>query len=450
MILQERALIVNRNEELRMFASLDERLKQTDVDVIDCLNNTNPDAKGEFLTDSSMMLPHNEYGNLNYEKIQNNLEMLSQMQAQLSSMDMSGKRRLLYNMIVEDNIRKNQFLYANCLVNQERERDGFADKSVELHREANRKLYGVVDEAVFGAIIHRKLSQINVSALNAAEAREYDELLSVFEPVDRFELDCFIPEEAVFNKFSWLMRSFFENVLRHVPQEKRMYKVQEVCDITNEILAEEFAISDSGWHALVEPHRATAATSNEKKLILYPGKRSRGDYSRDDVLAIIAHELGVHAMRTMPFAECKIASFSMGLPDYETFEEGVAKAVEQAVVGKYELSGLLHYVSLGVAGILNKNFRETFEIQVKLERLTGGVSESQCFDSVQRAFRGTGILPNNKDLVYFNGSNIVWKYIEEHINDPAYLLEQLFLSGKMDATNKDHQWLVYEMHNGGL
>lgn len=441
---------MNRNEERKMFTSLDERIKQTNVDVIHCLNNTNPDAKREFLADSSILVPRNEYGNLNYETIQKNIEILSQMQSQLSCMNMNEKHRLLYDMVVEDHIRKNQFLYANYHVNQSRSKDNLENEYVSLHKKINHELYGMVDETVFRAIMHSKLSKINVDALNAAEAAEYDELLSVFEPVNGVELDCFIPRESTFNEFSRLMRIFLENVIRHIPTEERAFKVQEVCDITNEILVEEFAISDSDWSALVEPDRVSAATSQEKRQILYPGKRSRGDYSGEDVLAIIAHELCVHAMRSIPYRECKMTSFSMGFPNYETFEEGIAKAVEQAVVGKYQMPGLLHYVSVGLAEILHKNFRETYEIQVKLEHLTGGVSESQCFDSVQRAFRGTGLLPNNKDLVYFNGSNTVWKYIEEHINDPLYLLEQLFLSGKTDATEEKHLWLVYEMRHGGL
>jgi hypothetical protein len=56
-----------------------------------------------------------------------------------------------------------------------------------------------------------------------------------------------------------------------------------------------------------------------------------------------------------------------------------------------------------------------------------------CFDAVQRAFRGTGELVNTKDLVYFNGSDIFWRYVENHI-DEQDMLESFFRYVKIDNT----------------
>ena len=75
---------------------------------------------------------------------------------------------------------------------------------------------------------------------------------------------------------------------------------------------------------------------------------------------------------------------------------------EQSINGEYEESGVVHYTSIGLACLRGKTFREVYDIQVRLCRLTKGVGPERCFDSVQRAFRGTGVLPNNKDLAYFD------------------------------------------------
>ena len=77
-------------------------------------------------------------------------------------------------------------------------------------------------------------------------------------------------------------------------------------------------------------------------------------------------------------------------------------------------------------------------------------SEDKVLTDVQRCFRGTGELPNNKDLAYYNGANQVWKYIEENIDDPELLMDHLFLSGKTIATDKSQERLVYETKVGGL
>ena len=71
----------------------------------------------------------------------------------------------------------------------------------------------------------------------------------------------------------------------------------------------------------------------------------------------------------------------------------------------------------------------------------------RCFDSVQRTFRGTGELPNHKDLVYYNGAGQVWRYIEEHLYEED-LMEKLFLSGKTSMNDKRHERMIYEMRTG--
>lgn len=114
------------------------------------------------------------------------------------------------------------------------------------------------------------------------------------------------------------------------------------------------------------------------------------------------------------------------------------------------LGGIDHYVNIGLAYFGGRNFREVFEIRWRMFYLgdkTKGHSTRErrekaqelAFAQTARAFRGTGYLPNCKDLVYFNGSTQVWQYIESLGGDYPRLREELFETGKTDVTNKMHR-----------
>ncbi|MBR2994592.1 DUF1704 domain-containing protein [Candidatus Saccharibacteria bacterium] len=187
------------------------------------------------------------------------------------------------------------------------------------------------------------------------------------------------------------------------------------------------------------------------------------DKMAEHELGTIAHELCTHAYRALVYEEHPIAAFSHELPGNEEIDEGIAKCCEQAVAGKYSDSGIEHYINIGLANFKGKNFREIFEIQQKLLYLQKckpdetpeakaarfHEKDSAIFSRTTRCFRGTGELPNNKDLVYYNGANRVWKYIEDHIDDPD-LLDSLFLSGKSDIFDPDQRRLVYESKVGKI
>ena len=104
---------------------------------------------------------------------------------------------------------------------------------------------------------------------------------------------------------------------------------------------------------------------------------------------------------------------------------------------------------IGLANFRQTNFRETFEIMKRLEHLTGGWNEGQLYDNLQRVYRGTGTLPNNKDLAYYNGNINAWKFIEKNINDPN-LFDRIFLSGKIDSEDSEQEYLSYEMKTGAM
>ena len=436
------------------WATLVNAMNETDIDVIDMLNNTNPDAKEEFLVDRALPKPQNSYGNMDIKRVKQNIDIIISLQKELELSELPEKKRIMAALVLENNLKRNRFVHANYLYNHS-ESDGRETAAGE-HKRANTALYGEPDADVFWSVLGEKLSAIPVGDLSKEDKIMYGELLEMIGPLHEVKGGIFRPQKATVDWFSYVVEQFYDGFLSHIPPGQQMFSIEEACAITNEIISSELERDMAagidrdlnGWRAVVIPAGAVASTNCEQKTIKFPGRRSRGAYTREELKSIIIHELGVHALRSLPYESCEIKAFSQGLPGYEVFEEGVAKAADQAVNHQYEDFGLLHYISIGLASLLGKNFREVYEIQLRIEHLTGGEPAGRCFDSVQRAFRGTGELPNHKDLVYYNGAVQVWKYIEEHLYDTE-LMERLFLNGKSSIIDKMHERMIYEAHVGG-
>lgn len=430
-------------------------LNETDVDVIEMLNNTNSEAKEEFLAGQELSKPHNSYGHMDICRVKQNIDEIIMLIEKMQLFEIPEKKRELAEMILENNLKRNRFVYANYLYNHATPE--VRQAAAGEHRSANIALYGEPDQEVFWAVLGEKLSAIPVDCLTQKDRTMYGELLEMIGPIHKVKGRIFRPGQETLDWFYYVVEQFYAGFLSHIPSGQQMFSIEEACAITNEIISAELGedmeadicVDSIGWKAEVVPDGAVASTECDRKIIRFPGKRSKGAYTGEELKSIIIHELGVHALRSLSYESCEIRAFSRGLPSYEAFEEGVAKAADQAINHQYGDLGLLHYISIGLASLLGKNFREVYEIQFRLEYLTGGEPAGRCFDSVQRAFRGTGELPNHKDLVYYNGAVQVWKYIEAHLYD-AELMDRLFLSGKSSMIDKRHERMVYEVRAGGI
>ncbi|MDE6203351.1 MAG: hypothetical protein K2G19_07730, partial [Lachnospiraceae bacterium] len=352
-----------------------EKMNETDISVIDMLDNTNPDAKDEFLTDKGLSKPKNEYGQLDINRVDQNIETIISLKRELELLEIPEKRRELAAQILEGNLKKNRFVRASYLYNHAPSDD--KTEAAEEHHKANIALYGEPDENVFWSVLAEKLSSIPAENLQGEDKIMYSEVLEMIGPLRGENCRIFRPQKETVEWFSDAIEIFFEGFLAHIPEGQQEFSIEEACVVTNEIIRSEFgqdaaagtcagdtcagtdadimakdadraaSLDTTGWKAVVIPSGAVASTDCEQKLIRFPGKRSRGAYTRKELKAIIIHELGVHALRSLPYESCGIKSFSLGIPGYEAFEEGVAKAAEQAVNRQYEDSGLLHYISIG-------------------------------------------------------------------------------------------------------
>ena len=428
--------------EKSKFEEIIDEIESTDVTVYERLNASNDkEAKQEFLENPDLIHPRNEYGNLKPEEVGENLQKLEAIEEEIASSWLTEKEGRLAEILINSNRAKNDFLLANYAYNTATTPEEKAG-AARWHKEANETLYGKPDEKVFLTLLSEKLNKI--SPRTPEEEEELSFLKEKIGPIPEDLPGRFKPKEETVQRFSEIVNDFFGGFLKHIPEKEELTSEEMVTTI-NEILEEEFGGMDTGYTAKVDEKAANASANHEERVIKFPEGKT---YTQDKAKALICHELGTHVMRAIPYMESDIEAFSKGMPGNETFDEGIAKCVEQAIKGKYEDSGIDHYINIGLANFRGKNFRDIYDIQISLKKLTR-MKNKTTLNAVQRCFRGTGELPNNKDLAYYNGANRVWQYIEEHIDDPE-LMDNLFLSGKANIQDKEQERLVYEMKTGGL
>ncbi len=429
----------------KTFDEISELISESDITVYERLNPTNTKAaKEEFLQNPEMTRPNYEYGNLRASEISKNFRYLEQAESKLNdSADLSDSRRRLLNYLVDDCRKKNDFLAANIAYNLAADPES-KQLMAEQHREANEALYGKIDENTFYALLKEKLTSVDYDGLSDDDKKVYSELLEDIGQIPEATSERFRPQPETIERFSELVNDFYGGFLGHIPEGKESFSSEDMVDIINEILKEE--IQDDTYHAKIDPNAGNASVKHEGKnrCIIFPEGKI---YTPERAKALIVHELGTHVMRAIPYVDHPVAAFSSGLPNNEEFDDGVAMAVEQAINGEYKDSGVSHYINIGLATFMGKNFREVYNIQCRLKQLTGEKTDA-VFNDVQRCFRGTGELPNNKDLIYYNGANRVWEFIEKHIDDPE-LFDELFLTGKINYQDPEQAQFAYENRTKG-
>ncbi|MBR6505246.1 DUF1704 domain-containing protein [Candidatus Saccharibacteria bacterium] len=427
------------------FGEIIDLVGSTNITVYERLNASNDSAaKAEFVANPEMEHPKNEYGNLDEEEVRRNLATLEQVEEKLEDSDLSEKRRRLVRLLADDCKTKNEFLAANIAYNAAETPEEKA-QAAEWHRQTNEELYGKPDEDTFYTLLREKIDSIDVANLSEEDRKIYDWLMAEIGPLPEKTGGRFKPKPETVQRFGEMVREFFGAFLKHIPEDRKSFTSEEVVDIINEIADTEFGGLNIKYRAVIDPKAANASTNHEERTLKFP---AGVEYSRKRAQGLIVHEFGTHMLRAVPYLGQEIQAFASELPGNETFDEGIAKCTEQAIDGKYADSGIDHYINIGLATFKGKNFREIYQIQMALKHLTGE-SDKTVLNAVQRCFRGTGELVNNKDLAYYNGANQVWQYIEEHIDDPE-LFDSLFLTGKANMANPAQEALSYEMRTSGI
>lgn len=282
------------------FEHLVSDIERADVTVYEKLNTTNAKAaREEFLSDSSLVHPNNIYGNLDQAEVFENLAKLDAAESELTEAGIPDKQKHYLDLIIDDYRRANDFLAANVAYNSATTPEEKAEAAA-YHREANEAYYGKADEDTFYALLQEKLDKIDLDKLRPEDKTTYESLLEAIGPIKTIERDRFKPQPETVARFSELIQAFFETPLSHIPKNQETFTPDEAASITNEILRDEFG-SNTAYHALVAPERANASVDHADRLIIFPGSRPKGDYTRKDLESIIVHELGTHVYRAMNY-----------------------------------------------------------------------------------------------------------------------------------------------------
>lgn len=426
------------------FDQVTEIISGCETDVINTLNSTRPEAQEEFLADSSLVKPRNVLGRLNAEELRAKLERLDEVEKGLADSSLSDKEQRVMKMAIDASRRNNAF----CLACAEY-RANPNEETAAAQKAANKALYGAPDYNTYQALMQGQLEVISKRELSEDEKTMHAKLLELLKGVKLIPAERYQPSPETVATFSALMREYMAPIVGNLPADQEKISVKEMVEKMHETIRGNVA-DDSEWDAEYQPTRTIANTNQHRKKIEMPGKRAAGDYTQLEALKIKSHEEGVHAMRGMPYEKAKIEMFRTGMPGYDAFEEGVAKAAEQAWEGKYEDANPERYIGIGLAIFEGMNFREVYEIQKRMMSLVAGKDQAKlAYSTTQRTFRGTDDLPNNKDMIYYNGNVKFWKYVECHLDDPE-LFDYLFLFGKGDPTNSEHERASYEARVGGL
>lgn len=448
------------------FQELVDEIEGTDVEVLDSLAPSNrTEAEVEFLMDEGLAHPNFRFDKIDAAQVVRNLAELSKIDEKIDeSGEFSDKQQLLLRMVAADKRSKNQLLQAADDYNHAPSEQAKAVAKQEFQK-MNMERYGKVDEATFESLLLEKFETIKVENLSDEQKRAYEDLKKKLKIDELGRTERFCPQPETVERFGGLMEMLYENLFQHIPEGKEKFTPEEVQAIVQEVLDEEFG-GKLDWRAEYAPDAAALVVNKEQKVIRVPGKRARGEFTAEQVRAIvIGHELGTHAYRSIAHDANPITMMKKSLPGSEEFDEGVAVCVQQALMHEYpESRDSFHYINIGLATFRGMNFREIFETQKSFHELLTAkrgetaeeldarrrMIERRAFVDVTRCFRGTGELVCNKDLVYQRGSDQVWQYIEERIDDSEALLRDLFLSGKTNQLNPDQARLTYEAYVNGL
>ncbi len=173
------------------------------------------------------------------------------------------------------------------------------------------------------------------------------------------------------------------------------------------------------------------------------------------VRALIAHELGTHALRRKLGENSRLKLLGLGLDRYIKGEEGLATFREHHIDHQGDFSRVDPHLAISLAVGLDgtkRNFKEVYDGMALYYTMIGADSPPElAWRQCVRTFRGTSGTTRGavytKDIVYREGNVEAWERLRKGFNDIAAITEELgvdnpLLVGKYDQTNPRHVHLV--------
>lgn len=421
------------------------------------------EAKVEFLENPNLEKPNNFYKNLNFDKISEIDDKIFEAEKTLEDDENLGK---IESKIYKDELKIKQkmadLLRSVTIIKSENFSQEEKSQAEFNFMKNNIELYGEPDKVTFESLMKDKMELFYEKNFGEDGVKILSELENLLEKDYRKaeNSERFKPSDETFSHFGKMVEFLYKDQLAFVPEKPKngdKFQIEEVFEIFDNIFAD---LRDSGLNP-----DAKAEWTDKKAFsggaygVKVPRNRSLGnEISPNQLRGLIVHEMGTHFMRAEIGKSYNVTPLSKGLSGYLDTEEGIARAMEMAVSGEYQEAGVPHYITAGLAYFEGKNFRQTFETNWRIYALekskNGEITDEKilkakdlAFRNTQRIFRGTDELPWFKDLSYFNGSQKIWRYIEENIDSPT-LFDELLLAGKSDLFNKGQERSIYELRVG--
>lgn len=417
--------------------------------ITDMVPDNGPEQKAAFLA-GKIENPNNHYPNIETKNYAGNVETITGLAHEIAEHpELSPKFAQSYEDFADRYVKVNHLLELarDFKAAADDERDDIAGRYVELGSE----IYGKPDETVFRTMLAEKLARIDKKELSGRAAEVKAELMELVVGIETGTDETrFKPSPETIEWMHNAVESLYGTLLEHVPSDVASFDAQAAKGVFESILREEFGEAAEGWVVDVEPAQSVNVKATEKRIVI-PVDR---DISSAVMRGLVVHEVGVHVLRAIQGANTDLTPLSSGLAGYLDSEEGLGVIMEQGSKGVYREAGVDHYVTIGLAALKQKSFREAFEIKWRLSaliNLKAGTdltdasiekSRNTAYGAVMRTYRGTDALPMFKDLSYYNGAVEIWKYLEENRGDDLAL--SLLLMGKANPANDDNKRVLLE------
>ena len=434
-----------------------EIFKESEPKVISTFTPKNAnEAKLEFLKNNNLSHPNNKYEKLNSGEIENLYQNISNAILAVENDNSLGEvEREMYNTQLETRIKTVKMLEAACnfrkaesLIDKQKAQEEFMKNNIEVYGEPNFK--------TFNSLLSDKIVKIDALKLDEKGEKIRSEFYELIEKGENLSQDLkrFKPSDEVFHNFGEIIKDLYSKQLELIPKkDDDRYPADEIFEVFENILKDFENDGFSEFNVEWKDSGAIAVSAKDKKIFI---PKNRKSVSKKELEGLVVHEIGTHYMRAQMGEAYDNQALRTGLDGYMNTEEGIARAMEMAVKGDYQEAGVQHYLTAGFAYFNNMSFRKAFELNWRMGILDGKNNFSEenidkkrqiAYRNTQRIFRGTDELPWFKDLSYFNGSQEIWKYIEENIDSPT-LIDDFLLGGKNNLHNLDQQRQIYELKVG--
>lgn len=213
------------------------------------------------------------------------------------------------------------------------------------------------------------------------------------------------------------------------------------------------------WKVIIDNigSRQNFSASQETKTIYIPNtiklyKRSIIP-TNNNIRALIAHELGTHAMRRENGENSQLRLLGLGLDRFLKGEEGLASYNYHQIEGANDFAAFRSHFSISLACGLDgkkRNFREVYEIlklyllaslEGKLTKELLNKIESISWNTCVRCFRGTSCKTPGavftKGHIYREGNIEIYKLIKSNSKEV-----KRFMCGKYDPSNPRHTQIL--------